>query len=333
MLDELMRLIAASKVTVDISWLTCSGEMGADRLRAAGFTNVEIVHEASGVTNAEDTKTTVQRFLEYGVDLIVFCGGDGSACDVTKVCGRKVPVIGVPAGVKMFSGVFGVNPNRCAELVFGFLKGTLSLNEVDILDLDEERYRSGEWSVRLHRSALTPYEPTLTQSAKVLISGSDEPTSKKEIATTLIEEIETDSETVYLLGPGSTVKAVADLLGVGKTLLGIDAVLGGQLIARDLNEHQILSLLDRHPHVRVVLSPIGAQGFVLGRGNLQLSPEAIRRIGLANIIVIATPGKLARTPVLRFDTGEVELDTALDDRRYWPVIIGYRLRRLVKVSA
>jgi predicted polyphosphate/ATP-dependent NAD kinase len=126
-------------------------------------------------------------------------------------------------------------------------------------------------------------------------------------------------------------QAIADALHVRKTLLGIDAVLNGSLVGHDLNEEGLLRLLDRYQDARLVVSPIGAQGFVLGRGNLQVSPQVIRRIGLENIIVVATPAKLARTSLLRFDTGDPDLDTAFAAKRYVSVITGYHRRRLVPI--
>jgi predicted polyphosphate/ATP-dependent NAD kinase len=134
--------------------------------------------------------------------------------------------------------------------------------------------------------------------------------------------IESRPHVLFLLGPGSTVQSIGHALNVDKTLLGIDAVADGKLVGKDLNEQQILDLLDRYDACDLILSPIGAQGFVLGRGNLQLSPEVLRKIGTGNILVVATPPKLARTPVLRFDTGDNDLDSTLAERRYWPVIIG-----------
>jgi predicted polyphosphate/ATP-dependent NAD kinase len=137
---------------------------------------------------------------------------------------------------------------------------------------------------------------------------------------------------LFLLGPGSTVEAIGRALGIDKTLLGIDAFVGGRQVGRDLDEAQILDLLRVHPKCKLILSPIGAQGFVLGRGNQQLSPAVIRAIGPDNLIIVATPAKLARTPVLRFDTGDAALDARLISLRYLPVLVGYRRLRMVKTA-
>lgn len=330
-LRELRRMLDQSTVPRSLHWVTCSGRMGAGGLRAAGFSDVETVYEAGEPSTADDTKAAVRRFLDSGVNMILFCGGDGTARDICSVAGRETPILGIPAGVKMYSGVFGVSAARTAEILVGFLEGRLDVSEADVLDLDEERYRQGEWFVRLYHAAVTPHEPTYTQSGKMLIEESTDAEVKREIARHLHEEIEASPDVLFLLGPGSTVRSIGEMLDIDKTLLGIDAVLDARIVGKDLNERRIRDLLGRYRSRKLVLSPIGAQGFILGRGNLPLTPDVVRAIGGENIIVVATPAKLARTPVLRFDTGDAALDAELAASGYFPVVIGYRLRKLVKV--
>lgn len=314
----------------EIKWLTCAGDMGADCLRSAGFTDADVVHTPAERSTRDDTASAVKRFVDLECDLILFCGGDGTARDICDLVGTTIPILGIPSGVKMYSGVFGTTPARTAEILQGFVEGRLKTAQVDVLDLDEERYRQGEWAVRLYHSALSPFEPSYSQAAKQLIAEASDAVVKADIAAFLCEMIRANPDTLFLLGPGSTVRSVAHALCLDKTFLGVDAVADGKLVANDLNEAQILDLMNRYPSFALVLSPIGAQGFVLGRGNLQLSPEVVRKIGFGNIHVIATPAKLARTPLIRFDTGDETLDAALAERRYWAVIVGYRRRRLVK---
>ena len=330
-LCELARLLSR---VAPIRWLTCSGIMGEETLRSAGFSegNIEIVYMTSGEPAADDTRGAVRRFLMRDVALIFFCGGDGTARDICSVAGLKVPILGIPSGVKMYSGVFGTNPVRTAEIVFAFLQGELTTAQADVLDLDEARYREGEWNVQLYHAALTPYEPMHMQSAKALIEDTGDTAAKDAIAEYLLEQFEREEAELVLLGPGSTVKSVGDRWGIEKTLLGIDAIIDSKLVGNDLNERQILDLLSEFKKRKLVLSPIGVQGFVLGRGNLQLSPRVIRTIGLKNIIVIATPAKLARTSVLRFDTGSAALDNELAREGYIRVVTGYRRRRLVRAA-
>ncbi len=332
-LRELHRRITASATNAEPHWLTCTGDMGAAALEAAGFRNVEVVYEPGAATSRDDTKAATSCFLEAGADLILFCGGDGTARDICAVTGEAVPMLGIPSGVKMYSGVFGTSPVHTAEIVAGYLSGALKTTTVEVLDLDEERYRRGEWAVKLYAAASTPYEPMLTQSAKTLITREDEADIKGNIARGIVDAMNDDPDTLYLLGAGSTVKAIGDLLGIDKTMLGIDAVAGGRLVAKDVAEADILPLLDRYTACRLVLSPIGAQGFVLGRGNLQLSPPVLERIGRDHLIVVATPAKLAETPVLHVDTGSRDLDAVFTEGGYLPVVIGYRRRRFTKIAA
>ena len=332
MLHAFKRELEGTAHAPAIEWLTAGGAMGEDALRAAGFAPLTVVHTPAAEPSARDTQAAVAAFLAAAVDLVLFCGGDGTARDVCALTGEATPVLGIPAGVKMYSGAFGVTPARTAEILARWLAGDIGLATVEIVDLDEDKYRRDEWAVRLYMSARAPLEPTYVQSAKALISGRDEDAVKDDIAEALREEIAARPGTLFLLGAGSTVQAVAHALHVDKTLLGIDAVVDGKVIAADLAERDLLALLDRYPERRLVLSPIGAQGFVLGRGNQQLSPAVIRRIGAANIMVLATPAKLARTLVLRFDTGDAALDADLIARHFFEVIVGYRRTRLVKVS-
>ena len=192
-------------------------------------------------------------------------------------------------------------------------------------------FRAGRLEVELYDSARTPHEPQLMQCAKQMIEDRDEASAKAQIAEHVAEELEARPGTLFLLGPGSTVASIARRNGLPKTLLGVDAVLAGALVGRDLRESELLQLIEDHPDVRLIVSPIGAQGFVLGRGNQQLSPAVLRRIGREGIVVVATPAKLDRTPVLRFDTGDHALDIELANGGFFPVVNRYHTRRLVEV--
>lgn len=316
-----------------IGWLTCGGAMGADVLRSAGFEPFEIVYAPGDPPTRADTRRAVRAFVQAGVELVVFCGGDGTARDVCAEVGRRVPVLGVPAGVKMYSAVFGVSPARTAEILVAHLEGRLGLAEADVLDVDEEGFRSGRLDVRLHGIVLTPHEPTLVQCAKQVIAEPTEAAAKLEIAEHVCERVRGEPDTLFLLGPGSTLAAIAERAGLAKSLLGVDAVRRGALVGRDLAERELLALLDEADGaVCLVLSPIGAQGFVLGRGNQQLSPAVVRRIGRDRVLVVATPMKLARTRALHFDTGDASLDAELAGDGWWPVVTGYHVRRLIPVE-
>ena len=313
-----------------IHWITCRGVMGSDHLDAAGFPrdSYEIALEPPRQTSAEHTKDACRAFERRDVELIVFCGGDGTCRDVIDSVDQRIAILGIPAGVKMHSGVFGIHPATVANILDAYVQGYLRTGDAEVLDVDEEAYRRGEWSVRLYSTAKTLVEPALVQTGKMLFAELEDDAMKDEIADHIKELADKESDTLFLLGPGSTLEHVARQLGVEKTVLGIDAIHGGALVGRDLDEAGILALLDRYNSAKLIVSPIGAQGFVLGRGNLQLSPAVIRRIGIPNVIVVSTPAKLNATPLLRVDTGDPELDKAFAKKEYLFVVIGYRTSKL-----
>lgn len=315
-----------------VSWLTCRGAMGDDLLRDAGFEAAEVVYEPAEPPAGDDTRRAVRAFLDAGATLILFCGGDGTARDVCAETRRRIPILGIPAGVKMYSGVFGIGTTRTAEILAEYLEGRLGVADADVLDVDEESFRAGRLDVQLYDCAVTPHEPSLVQSAKQVISEPTDSHAKAQIAEHLAEWMEREPETLFLLGPGSTVASVARRNDLEKSLLGVDAVRGGVLVGRDLTERELLAVLEGEEGARLVLSPIGAQGFVLGRGNQQLSPAVLGLIGRDHIVVVATPMKLAHTKSLRFDTGDAGLDTELAHGGFFPVVTGYHVRRLVPVE-
>ena len=327
---EALKALRPLKAASEIRWVTCRGPMGSDPLDAAGFppSSYEIASEPRDRTTAEDTKAACMAFEKRGAELVVFCGGDGTCRDVVGTLDRRVPILGIPAGVKMHSGVFGIHPSTVATILEAWLRGYLRVGDAEVLDLDEEAYRRGEWSVRMYGNARTLVEPALVQTGKMLFAELSDDAMKDEIADHVKELVEKEPDALFLLGPGSTVEHIAKGLGVEKSVLGIDAILDGKLVAKDLDEKRILQLLDRSPNVKLIVSPIGAQGFVLGRGNLQLSPAVIRRIGVADTIVVSTPAKLNATPVLRVDTGDPELDREFAKKEYLFVVIGYRTSKL-----
>ncbi len=317
----------------EICWFTCSGEMGADELKGFGVKNIEIIYDISDKgTSPKDTKGACKKLLQKNVDLILFCGGDGTAKDIFEIVGKKIPMLGIPAGVKMHSGVFGVNTNATAKMLHEFVNKTLTIGDVEIMDLDEEQYRKGEWNIQLFGIAQGIVEPTYVQVGKTVYESVSDDAIKDELAEHIMDEMEKNKDALFLLGPGGTIDYIARKMGLDSTILGIDAVCNKKLIAKDVNEEKILTLLKKYPKVKVVLSPIGAQGFILGRGNLQLSPKVIKKIDIDNIIVISTPSKLSSTPFIRVDTGEKMLDQIFIQKEFMMVVIGYRLSRVVRIQ-
>jgi predicted polyphosphate/ATP-dependent NAD kinase len=329
--QETLRILLETRA--EIKWLTCSKQMGEEVLRKVGFKEGEdyqVVYQAPDVTSSYDTKSACEKFKDLNADLILFCGGDGTARDISSVIEKNIPIIGIPAGVKMFSAVFGVNPRATAEVVLGFIRGTFSISEVEIMDIDEEDYRKGELHAKLFGYALTPYESTLVQSSKSVYEGIDEESAKEEIARYVVELMETEKDTMFILGAGSTIEMIGKELGIHKTLLGVDVVKNGKLIAEDVNEQRLLEILEGGERAVIIVSVIGAQGFVFGRGTQQISPKVLERVGAENIRIASTPNKMAQTQRLRVDTGDNNIDSMLSG--YYKVITGYHEMRMVKVE-
>jgi len=316
----------------DIKWFTCSKDMGANVLKNNDIKNTQIVYKSSEDSKAEDTQNACKIFKEKKVDLIIFCGGDGTARDIFRIIKESIPILGIPSGVKMHSGVFAVNTEAAAKMLKEFINKNLTIGEAEILDLDEELYRKGQWNIKLFGIAKGIVEPTYVQVGKTSFESISDNEIKDEIAECIEEELDRYKEHVFLFGSGGTIDYIAEKLSIDNTLLGIDAVYKQKNIGKDLNEKDILKILNKHPKAVLILSPIGAQGFILGRGNLQLSPTVIKKIGLDNIIVISTPSKLLKTPILRVDTGDNELDKEFREKEFMMVLIGYRTRRVVKIQ-
>jgi len=319
-----------------VTWVTSKGAMGADVLAEAGVPSgsVQVVHGSPSAdsTTAEDTMAACRAVEEAGVKVLVFCGGDGTARDVLRAVDQRVPILGIPAGVKMHSGVFAVTPVGAADTLLDFLQGRLDVAEADVIDLDEDRYRDGEWDLKMFGTATTPYEPNLIQGGKVMVHEASEQGLLEDIAECIEEYIEEEPDTLFLLGPGGTLRFIGEWLKIDKTLLGVDAVVAGKQVGKDLNETGILELMERYPKARIVVSPIGAQGFFLGRGNLQLSPQIVQRVGVGGFEVVSTPAKLARTPLLRVDTGDPQVNGMFRERGHLGVLIGYKTRKLIPVQ-
>jgi len=328
---ETLKVILDRKA--DISWLTCSRDMGETVLREAGFMKDEefkIVYESASITTFQDTSKACTIFKDMEVDLILFCGGDGTARDIFSVTGKDIPMLGIPAGVKMFSAVFAVNPESAAEVVLGFFRNEYKTKEAEIMDIDEDAYRAGSLDAELFGYAQTPYEEALVQSGKSIFEGADEEAAKEDIARYVVELMKESPDTLFILGAGSTVEAIGRELGIEKTLLGVDVVKNCKLVASDLNEAKLIDLLDKEKKANIIVGVIGSQGFVFGRGNQQISPAVIKKVGIDGIKIVATPNKMSQTPMLRVDTGDHEVDDMLSC--FHRVIIGYHEMRMAKIQ-
>jgi predicted polyphosphate/ATP-dependent NAD kinase len=308
-------------------FFTAGGAMGEEVLRAR-TTKVTVVHSPSETSSDRDTRDACAALLKAGIDLLLFAGGDGTARDIMDVVGEQVPVIGIPSGVKMHSGVFANTPHDAGVLLKRVRVEGLPSHRTEVMDIDEEEARQGTISASLYGYMLTPEEPRLMQPFKLALGGGTDDDHKEAIATYFVENMHPGM--LYILGPGTTIEAVGRKLGIAKTLLGVDLVVDGHLLGKDVDEEVILAALNVHGDARIVVSPIGAQGFIFGRGNQQISSRVIEKVGIRNIVILATPFKMSETRTLHVDTGSEELDDAL--RGYGKVLIGYGKQLIAPIA-
>ena len=290
--------------------VTYPDDMGAVSAAEANTPAEIIGHLPPGGTSAQDTIRAARALRSEAVDIILFCGGDGTARDIYQAVGSDFPVLGIPAGVKVHSGVFAATPQTAGELVFRYIHaGKTGLQQAEVVDIDERNYRQGVLATQLYGYLTIPYHRRLIPGVKTPSFGSDE-TVLRAIAEEMVGSMEPGW--CYILGPGTTTRAVMLQLELPKTLLGVDVVGDGRLLASDVNESQLLE----HTKIgkcRILVAPIGGQGFVLGRGNQQISPAVIATVGVSQLNIISTPSKIfaLQGKPLVVDTGDVHIDAEL----------------------
>jgi len=272
---------------------------------------------------------------------LLFAGGDGTARDIYRAVGNRsrhspgqeIPVLGIPAGVKIHSAVFAANPTSAGELARLYLQGQVSsLKEAEVMDIDETAYRQGIVSAKLHGYLRIPFRRRLIQSAKTP-SGPGEEEAMRAIACDVTDDME--DRCLYIIGPGATTRAITAGLGLSKTLVGVDVITArspgrGELTAADVSEPQLLQLIEP-PNAKIIVTPIGGQGHIFGRGNQQLSPRVIDKVGAHNIIIVSTPEKLHSLygRPLWVDTGDRTIDRILAG--HIQVVTGYNERVVYRV--
>ncbi|MFV3413614.1 ATP-NAD kinase family protein [Pseudomonas nitroreducens] len=293
-----------------LQFLTFPGPMGADLLADMGFAHRLVGALEQAQSSAADTRHAVQALQEAGVALILFAGGDGTARDVAEVAREGQPVLGIPAGVKIHSGVYAISPRAAGELARRLVDGGLvRLTQGEVRDLDEAALREGRVAARWYAELTVPEEGHFMQHVKQAGMETEE-LVLADLAAWLEDSWEDDVR--YVFGPGSTLHGLATDLHLETTLLGVDVIENGQVIARDVTEAQLFELVDGHPAF-VLVTAIGGQGHILGRGNQQISPRVLRAVGIERLRVIATKRKLATLegrPLL-VDSGDAELDASL----------------------
>lgn len=313
----------------DITILSAPGPMGEQTVRALGVEPVVLGPVLAAETTPADTREVAAALAAAGIDLLLFAGGDGTARDIATAIGCRVPALGIPTGVKMHSAVYATSPRTAGEAAVRFLASSSpATRDAEVMDIDEEAFRGGRVSARLYGTLLVPDLPRLVQHLKSGSGGSDA-AALAGIADDVIERMRDGA--LYIIGPGTTTRAIAERMGGRKTLLGVDLFCRGELIASDATEQQILAHLDGTP-ARIVVTPIGGQGFLFGRGNQQLSAEVVRRVGKRNIVVVSTLEKIVglRGEPFLVDTGDPALDGELSG--YVRVITGYHTESVHRIA-
>jgi len=326
---EALGVLAAAAPRIEIA--TYPGAMGADAARAAGLEPLVLGSIEPSRTTADDTRRAARDLLAWGAELILFAGGDGTARDIVASVGDAVPVVGIPAGVKIHSAVFATSPRHAGELALEFAGGHVRLEPMEVMDIDEDRFREGRVVARLYGYLRVPIVRDLVQRAKA--GSRADPSAVRGVAFGVLAEMARRPDAWYVLGPGSTIHAVGEELGIETTLLGVDVVHAGRLVAADVGEQELLRVLASEPgrRARLVVTVIGGQGYILGRGNQQLSPAVVRAVGPANLVVAATRDKLHDLDgPLRVDSGDEDLDRELAG--FIRVIVGEREKVVWRVA-
>lgn len=305
----------------DFELWTAPNDMGETAALEMGFSPKIIpLSIEAGRTTPLDTMNAVKKMLEMKVDLILFAGGDGTARNICKVNEDVIPVIGIPAGVKIHSAVYATNPANAGESARKFLTGHITKTTLgEVMDIDEEAFRSNRVTAKLYGYMRVPHDNQLIQTLKSSRAEGEE-NIVQNIASFIIQKMERD--TIYLIGPGTTTGAILDALEIPCTLLGIDAVCNGKLIGTDLTEKEILTLIDGK-RAKIIVTIIGGQGYIFGRGNPQLSAQVIKKVEKENITIVAPQSKLTGIGMrsLLIDTGEPTVNEYLAG--YYRVIVGF----------
>lgn len=307
---------------------TCPGLMGEDEARACGF-EPQVIGRVSAVTSREDTIAAARSFLDLDVDLLIFVGGDGTARDIFSTIGDKLIVIGVPAGVKIHSAVYATNPSAAGELALNYLQGRVrQIRHSEVMDIDEDAFRAGRVSAALYGYLKVPFDDRLLQGMKIGRSTGEE-AAVEEISQFVVSQMQEGF--LYIIGPGSTTKGILKNLHIQTNLLGVDVLRNFSLLAQDVSESQLLQLITGHK-TKIVVTVIGGQGYLFGRGNQQISAQVIRQVGKENIIVVATQSKIINRhgqPLL-VDTGDDGVNEML--KGYIKVITGFGKMTMVRVA-
>ncbi len=324
--DKMKRALQELKhIAADVTFITASEMMGQDCLSECGL-NYEVIYtQSSSESQAFDTEQAIERMLHHGMDMLLFAGGDGTARNVFNKVGQAIPVIGVPAGCKIHSGVYAVTPNAAGKVALKVITGELvSQLEGEVRDIDEDAFREGKVIAQHYGEMRVPHDLTYVQSVKMGGQESDE-LVLQDMVDHVSELISDDPDCFYVMGSGSTVNALMDKMQLSNTLLGVDVIHRETLIGSDVNAAYLERLIHANPHrVKIVITVIGGQGHIFGRGNQQLSPVFLNQLDKQNVLLLASKLKLASLHgrPLRVDTGDERVDEKF--RGPISIITGYR---------
>ena len=317
----------------ELEILTYSDDMGENEAKELGF-EPNVIGEMGSELDPSNTEEAARKMVKEGVDLILFAGGDGTARNIYNVVEMDVPVIGIPAGVKIHSGVYAKYPKAAGDIALHYFQSEEKETvEAEVMDIDEEAFRDGVVSAKLYGYVKIPLEEDLVQGTKSVGPGSEDD-GFVGIANTVVEEMEDD--TFYIVSSGTTIRPIMEKLGLPNTLLGTDIIKNKELIASDVSEKEILDIIGDEK-AKIIVTVIGGQGYIFGRGNQQISGEVIRRVGKDNIIVVASQRKLdelktgpfTSKPLLVY-TDDKEINKSLEGRI--KVLVSYNRRTLKKVK-
>lgn len=326
-----------------VAWEGRMGDTWVPNLGDERHVALTTMGSTPGRTAPEDTARLVSELVEAGVEAILYAGGDGTTRDIVNALeaagseAQTIALIGVPGGVKMHSGCFATTPKAAAEVALAFALGDLRTAITEVMDLDETVYAKGEWKVRMYGEAWTPSSPRFMQGAKEQVERVSEEDTIEGLAHHVSTLLEDEPDLMVVWGSGGTLRRMGEHLDLELTLLGID-VQHGDTVHADLNEQGLLEVISAHTNadgqrpLLLLLSPMGGQGFLIGRGNLQLSPDVLRAIGHGNILGVATPSKLIGLEAVRIDTGDDDLDAEFQAKRFIKILQGFRTTRLIRVA-
>ncbi|MHA2357275.1 MAG: ATP-NAD kinase family protein [Candidatus Heimdallarchaeaceae archaeon] len=324
-LDQALSSIPSS---LDIVFYICGDPMGEEIINKYNFDTEKVYTPQVERTSATNTKDACKVFMDRSVDLILFVGGDGTARDVTSIIGEEIPALGIPSGVKMFSGCFLYRPKDLGEILDEMVNGEIIFSPEDIMDVDESMFRENKVQATLYGHLIVPQMPGLIQGGKIS-SSITTPETFQSISLELQEEHKI-LKGITILGTGSTVFHVLKWLNREKTLLGIDVLVNGEILHKDVNEEALFNLT-KGKEIQIILTPIGGQGFLLGRGNQQISSRVLKNAKKFSLIIISPDQKLDTIEQLELDLDEpVEIPDIKNG--FIKVLTGYHQYSLVRIN-